>query len=149
MKRIGTIFLCCFVAMATACTPKGIIPKHKMAAINADFFLMDQYLGADRQMKVFTDTCAVYKPVLRSYGYTADDYFASVDYYLDNSRDMAKILDMTEKILKKREEKILKRIEADSHKTDTTGGRKLRGSKKNLDADSLMLDKSNLKRSDK
>ena len=91
-----------------------------MASINADFFLMDQYLGADRTMRKFSDTTAVYKPVLRYYGYTADEYFASVDYYLENSRDMAKILDMTEKILRKRQNAILKRIEADSHKLDTT-----------------------------
>ena len=120
MKKIATIFLCCFLALATACTPKGIIPKKKMASINADFFLMDQYLGADRTMRKFTDTTAVYKPVLRHYGYTADEYFASVDYYLENSRDMAKILDMTEKILRKRQKTILKRIEADSRNVDTT-----------------------------
>ncbi len=120
MKKIATIFLCCFLALATACTPKGIIPKKKMASINADFFLMDQYLGADRTMRKFSDTTAVYKPVLRYYGYTADEYFASVDYYLENSRDMAKILDMTEKILRKRQNTILKRIEADSRNVDTT-----------------------------
>ncbi len=120
MKKIATIFLCCFLALASACTPKEIIPKKKMASINADFFLMDQYLGADRTMRKFSDTTAVYKPVLKYYGYTADEYFASVDYYLENSRDMAKILEMTEKILRKRQKTIMKRIEADSRKVDTT-----------------------------
>lgn len=120
MKKIATIFLCCFLVSVTACTQKGIIPKKKMAAINADFYLMDQYLGADLTMRKFSDTTAVYKPVLRYYGYTADEYFTSVDYYLENSRDMAKILDMTEAILRKRQKAIMKRIEADSHKVDTT-----------------------------
>ena len=120
MKKIATIFLCCFLVSVTACTQKGIIPKKKMAAINADFYLMDQYLGADLKMRKFSDTTAVYKPVLRYYGYTADEYFTSVDYYLENSRDMAKILDMTEAILRKRQKAIMKRIEADSHKVDTT-----------------------------
>lgn len=120
MKKIATIFLCCFLALAASCTQKGIIPKKKMASIYADFYLMDQYLGADRTMRKFADTTAVYKPVLRYYGYTAEDYFASVDYYLENSRDMAQILDMTEKILRKRQNAILKRIEADSNKLDTT-----------------------------
>ena len=138
MKRIGTIILCCFVLAATACTPKGIIPKKKMAAINADMFLMDQYFDADRSMKPFVDTCAIYKPLLRSYGYTAEQYFASVDYYLENSRDMAKIVGMTEEILKKREAKILKRLEADSHKADSTGRRKGRGA---IPADSLVLER--------
>ena len=124
MKRIGTIILCCFVLAATACTPKGIISKRKMAAITADMFLMDQYLDADRSMKRFIDTCAVYKPLLRSYGCTAEQYFASVDYYMENSRDMAKIVNMTEEILKKREARILKKIDADAHKADTTGRRK-------------------------
>ncbi|MBQ7254547.1 MAG: DUF4296 domain-containing protein [Bacteroidales bacterium] len=120
MKKIATIFLCCFLVSVTACTQKGIIPKKKMAAINADFYLMDQYLGADLTMRKFSDTTAVYKPVLRYYGYTADEYFTSVDYYLENSRDMAKILDMTEAILRKRQKAIMKRIEADSHRVDTT-----------------------------
>ena len=141
MKRIGTIFLCCFVALATACTPKGIIPKKKLAAINADFYLMDQYLGAERDMRRFTDTVAVYKPILRSYGYTADDYFASVNYYMENSRDMAKVLDMTEKILKKREQKILRHIDKQAHKADSTSPKKLRIRKKGADPDSLILDK--------
>lgn len=116
MKKIGLIFLCCF--LLASCTPKGIIPKGKMAAIKADMFLLDQYFGADRSMRHFIDTCAIYKPVFRSYGYTAEEYMASVDYYLTNSRDMAKVLEKTEKILKKREQKILKQIEADAHKAE-------------------------------
>ena len=141
MKRIGTIFLCCFVALATACTPKGIIPKRKLAAINADFYLLDQYLGADNGMRRFSDSTAVYKPVLRSYGYTVDDYFTSVDYYLENSRDMAKVLDMTEEILKNREQKILTHIDREAHKADTTARKKLRARRKGFDIDSLDKDK--------
>ena len=121
MKKISVIILMCILVTAAACTPRGIISKRKMAAINADMFLFDQYAGSDREMKRFSDTCAVYKPLLRAYGCTADQYFASVDYYLENTKDMAEILDMTEKILKKREKKILKRIEAGARKTkDTT-----------------------------
>ena len=126
MKKNGTIILFCILTLAAACTPRGIIPKNKMAAINAEMFLLDQYAGADRQMRRFIDTCAVYKPLLRSFGYTQEQYLASVDYYLDNSRDMAKVLDMTEKILKKREETILKNIEKNARKADSTLVRKPR-----------------------
>ena len=123
MKKIGTIIFICLLVMATACTPKGILSKKKLAAINAEMFLLDQYAGADRQMRRFTDTCAIYKPLLRSFGCTTDEYFASVDYYLDNTREMAKIMDMTEKIIKKREAKILRSIEKTAHKADSTAGR--------------------------
>ena len=120
MKIIRVIILCCILAAAAGCTPRGIIPKRKMAAINAEMFLFDQYADADRQMKRITDTCAIYKPLLRSYGYSVEQYSASVDYYLDNSRDMAKILGMTERILNKRQNKILKSIERGARKQDTT-----------------------------
>ena len=120
MKTIRTIILLCLLATVISCTPRGIISKRKMAAINADMFLLDQYAGADRAMKPFTDTVAIYKALLRSYGCTAAQYTASVDYYLQNTRDMTKILEMTEAILKKREGKILRHIEVGAKKNDTT-----------------------------
>lgn len=131
MKKIRVLFLVLSVVILAACTPKGIIPKRKMAAIHADMFVFDQYAGSDNSMKRFTDTCAVYKPLLRSYGYTADDYFHSVDYYLENIRDMEDILNMTEKILNKRKAKILRNIEKTSRKVDTLQGpkKKNRGQK--------------------
>lgn len=136
MKIIRVIILCCILAAAAGCTPRGIIPKRKMAAINAEMFLFDQYADADRQMKRITDTCAIYKPLLRSYGYTTDDYFKSLEYYLDNVKEMEEVLDMTEKILKKRENRILKHIEEGARKNDTTIVMKPRRQKKS-DEDEL------------
>ena len=138
MKKIGLTFLCCI--LAAACTPKGIIPKSTMAAINADLFLLDQYAGADYSMRSFIDTCAIYKPVIRSYGYTSEEYLASVDYYLDNTRDMAKVVDMTEAILKKRVARIQRNIDAAARKADTTGRRKLKQPSEPA-PDSLKLEK--------
>ena len=136
MKIIRAIILCCVLAATVACTPRGIIPKRKMAVINADMFLFDQYAEADRQMKRIIDTTAIYKPLLRSHGYTTEDYFRSLEYYLDNSRDMEEILDMTEQILKKRENKILRSIESGARKNDTTIVKKPRRIKKD-DEDEL------------
>ena len=133
MKKIRAIILCCILAAAVSCTPRGIIPKRKMAAINAEMYLFDQYAGADNQMRRFSDTCAMYKPLLRSYGYTTEQYFASMDHYLNNIKDMEQILDMTEKILKKREKKILKHIEAGARKADTTKVRKPRKAKESTE----------------
>ena len=134
MKKIRVLFLICLAACLVSCTPKGIIPKKKLAAIHADMFLFDQYAGADNSMKRFTDTCAVYKPLLRSYGYTADEYYRSVDYYLENIRDMEDVLDMTDKILQKRKKKILKTIEKNSRQVDTTSVPKRPRGKKGKDA---------------
>ena len=103
-----------------ACTPRGILSKRKLAAINAEMFLFDQYAGADPAIRRISDTVAIYKPLFRYYGCTAEQYFASVDYYLENTRDMQKILDMTEAILTKRQAKIMKRIEKAARKQDTT-----------------------------
>ena len=119
MKKLRVLFLICLAACLVSCTPKGVIPKKKLAAIHADMFLFDQYAGADNSMRRFTDTCAVYKPLLRSYGYTAEDYYRSVNYYLENIRDMEDILNMTGKILERRKAKILRNIEKTSRKVDT------------------------------
>ena len=124
MKKIRTIILFTLLALMVACAPKGIIPKRKMARINADMFLLDQYAGADRQMRHFTDTAAIYKALLRSYGYTADQYSASIDYYLNNTREMEDILDMTEDILVRRQGKIMKRIERNAKKQDSLSAEK-------------------------
>ena len=129
--------MCCVLVSAAACTPRGVIPKRKMAAINAEMFLFDQYADSDRNMKRLTDTCAIYKPLLRSYGYTTDDYFKSLEYYLDNIKEMEDVLDMTEKILKKRENKILKKIEEGARKNDTTVIKKPRKKEKSDDEDEL------------
>ena len=139
MKKIGTIILFCLLVLVAACTPKGIIPARKMAAINAEMFLLDQYAGSDRQMRRFTDTAAIYKPLLRSFGYSADEYLASVDYYLNNTREMAKVLDQTEAILKKREAKILKTIEKNAQKADTAAYNKRRRIKSGAEIDSSLL----------
>ena len=120
MKKLRSIILCALLVLAAACTPNGIISKDKMARIQADMFLFDQYAASDRTMRRFTDTCAVYKALLRSYGCTAEQYTASADYYLQNSRDMQEVMDKTEKILQKRKEKILKNIEKGASKRDST-----------------------------
>lgn len=130
MKKLRTIILCALLVLASACTPKGIISKNKMARIQADMFLFDQYAASDRRMRRFTDTCAVYKALLRSYGCTAEQYTASADYYLRNSRDMQDVMDKTEKILQKRKEQILKNIEKGAAKRDST--RQGKGSGDNL-----------------
>lgn len=119
MKKTRVIILTLLLTAVCACTPKGIIPKNKLAAIHADMFLLDQYTGADPAMRRFTDTTAVYKALLRSYGYDADQYSASIDYYLDQD-DMGDVVDMTEKILTKRKNKILKSIEKGARKLDTS-----------------------------
>lgn len=123
----------CLAVSLASCTPRGIIPKKKLAAIHADMFMFDQYAASDNAMKRFTDTCAVYKPLLRSYGYTAEDYYRSVDYYLENIRDMEDVLDMTGIILNKRKAKILKTIEKNSRMADTTAVKKPRGRKRSAE----------------
>ena len=138
MKKIRALFLVFAVAILAACTPKGIIPKKKMAAIQADMLIFDQYAGADNQMRRFSDTCAVYKPLLRSYGYTTDDYFHSMDYYLDNVRDMEEILNKAESILNKRKAKILRNIEKNSRKVDTLSLKKMRGEKNDATEEGAM-----------
>lgn len=42
---------------------------------------------------VNSDSTAIYEPILEKYGYSIDDYWASVDYYLNDPENFSKIFD--------------------------------------------------------
>ena len=117
MKKSGRIIiLAALLLTAVGCTPRGIIPKGKMARIYADMYLMDQYAQATPAYRNIADTCALYKFILADYGRTAEEFTASVNHYLDRSKDMKDILDKADAILKAREASILKEIDRNARK---------------------------------
>ena len=61
--------------------------------------ITDQWINSTPVLRSTADTSLVYEPILKKYGYTADDYRRSIDYYLNDPDDYADIMSETVKIL--------------------------------------------------
>lgn len=80
------------VAVAVSCSkgPK-VIPRRDMEMIYRDMFLADEWLNESGK-KSAADTTWFYEPIFEKYGYTVEDYRASVDYYLSDPKRYAEML---------------------------------------------------------
>lgn len=89
------------VAALCSCGGKKekVIPKSELAEIYAEMFVLDQWLEDNRSLRRDTDTSLVYAPVLEKYGYTYDDYLASVSFYMKDPTRYSRILRSTSEIL--------------------------------------------------
>ncbi len=79
-----------------------VIPKNKLSEIYAEMFVLDQWVGTQRDLRRVADTSMVYAPILEKYGYDYDDYLVSVDYYMKDPERYSRILRTTTEILNRR-----------------------------------------------
>lgn len=108
MRRAFRSVLAAFLLAACLCScdrDGEVIPRKKFARIYAEMFLADTWLvNAPYDARVIADTTAFYRPILEKYGYTLEDYWASVSYYMQDpdrfSRIIAKSGTMLENELK-------------------------------------------------
>ena len=71
-----------------------------MARIYAEMFLADVWLNqAPQDAKERADTTAFYRPIIEKYGYSLEDYWASISYYLQDPDRFSKILKKSNIIL--------------------------------------------------
>lgn len=78
-----------------------IIPRSTLTDIYADMFLADQWLVDHNSERRKVDTMLFYDPIFRSYGYTFQDYDASVQHYLKDPEKFSRIFrDAAEKLRK-------------------------------------------------
>lgn len=84
------------VLFVAACSngPK-VIPRSKMEKICSDMLLADQWEVLNGIPRFKIDTTLFYEPIFRKYGYTTDDFRASLEYYM---RDPIKMSRMMKKI---------------------------------------------------
>lgn len=104
MERFARIVLAVLVSAACLCScgrEGRVIPKSKLSKIYAELFLADAWLvsGAPMEAKEKADTMAFYEPVFEKYGYTVEDYWASVSYYLQDPDRFSRILNKSNVIL--------------------------------------------------
>lgn len=69
-----------------------IIPASKLVDIYADMFMADQWVASNYNARRNADTTLFYEPIFEKYGYTFEDYDASVRHYLEKPDEYAKIL---------------------------------------------------------
>lgn len=114
--RVAHIIAACavlfFLAGCSGNRPK-VIPRGKMAHIYADMLLQDQWILENHGIRTQADTSLVYEPIFESYGYTTEDYRASVVHYMNDAERYSRILRRTIEILDEKliEVKGLKAIE--------------------------------------
>lgn len=90
------------VAFCVAACSRGpkVIPRSKMEKIYTDMLMADQWYAYNTKNKIDIDTTLFYEPIFRKYGYTTDDFRASVEYYM---RDPLRFSRMMKKIALKME----------------------------------------------
>ena len=120
MRTLRTVLLTALavVLCLSACRQKDkIIPRATMTDIYAELFLADQWLadqGGDLYMAM--DTMRFYEPIFNKYGYTTLDFRNSANYYLQDARRFARILQRASIQLEERA-KHLERISEDMEKS--------------------------------
>lgn len=83
-----------------------VIPRDDMARIYAEMFVLDQKISQESDIRRKADTLLVYEPVFEAYGYTSDDYRASMAYYIKDPDRYVKILKRTVEILETRRKEL-------------------------------------------
>lgn len=93
---IVTVMVC-----ICSCSEGGkVIPRSKLAKIYADMFVVDAWLTtAPYENRMAADSTSVYEPIFNSYGYTTEDYLASVSHYLMDPDRFSRILKKSSHIL--------------------------------------------------
>jgi len=80
-----------------------IIPRATLTDIYVDMFLADQWLKDHVSERSRADTSLFYDPIFARYGYTFEDYDASVKHYLEDPEKFSKVFRDAADKLKKRE----------------------------------------------
>ncbi|MBQ9462477.1 MAG: DUF4296 domain-containing protein [Bacteroidales bacterium] len=89
-----------------------IIPGDTLASIYADMFLADQWLSDHSSESKKADTSLFYDPIFSRYGYTFEDYDASVKHYLKDPERYSKIFKKASEKLSSGRDLYRKKIEA-------------------------------------
>jgi len=90
MKRLSLILIL-IGTLTFSCRREVIIPKETMVDIYHDLYLLDQNLNKHQRFEKIQDSLLIYEPLFNKYGYTFDDYTASVNYYLQRPAKFEKL----------------------------------------------------------
>ncbi len=91
-----------------------IIPQEEMAIAIADFYVADQAIASNYELRRATDSLKVYESILEHYGYTYEQYKNSISYYIQEKGELQNIHVIAKEILEKKEEEMAKIIEREN-----------------------------------
>lgn len=106
MKRAVLSILCVLTLVSCSSRREKIVSRSDIVKIYADMIMTDQWLSAHREYYRAADTSFVYEPIFERYGYDADDWRASVEYYLKDPERYSKILRRTTELLQQRDKEL-------------------------------------------
>lgn len=109
MRAVHVLCVLALLCTIASCTGhRRIIPRGIMADIYADMFLADQWLSDHPGERKRVDTMLFYDPIFKRYGYSFEDYDASVKHYLKDPEKFSKIFRNASNKLKKESERFRK-----------------------------------------
>lgn len=95
MKRC-TLLLILGALLLSSCS-SAPIPQKKMMDIYYEMFTIDGIITDTPELRAHTDSLSVYGGILERYGYTMEDYFSAVDYYLKKPESFARMMKKVQK----------------------------------------------------
>ncbi len=97
-----SLLLLTLLLILFSCSDRGIIKKEELPPLIADLFIADKALSMDFQRMQSADTMAIYEPVLKKYGYTTEEFLATIDHYLPRPAKLKGFFTKAMEILEKR-----------------------------------------------
>jgi len=92
----------CLLALFGCKRGGKVISEKKFSEIYADMFLADQWLRENSRLRHAVDTVDFYGAIFSKYGCTFEDYDKSVNHYLSDPEEYAKIIEKASDILEAR-----------------------------------------------
>lgn len=113
LRAVHILLLLAAVAGLSGCGHKGrVIPAKKMIRIYTDMYLADQWIRDHVEARAAADTTLFFDPIFKRYGYTFEDYDASLNYYVDRPVEFAEILTAASDRMRARSEALLAEVAA-------------------------------------
>jgi len=107
LKGLHIILAAALVVCLSACGKKDkIIPRSTLEDVYVDLFLADQWMIENPGQSKIADTTMLYEPIFNKYGYTTQNYIASVNHYIRDPKRYARILRRTDAKLVAKLEKL-------------------------------------------
>ena len=103
MRRVAEYAILALVictCLLPSCRRVKIMSMRDMSDIYAEMFLADQWLNDNPGLKRTADTTKFYESIFRKFGYSFEDYDASVNYYLDKPEKYRKIVERAQSRLR-------------------------------------------------
>lgn len=106
-KRASYLLLAALLLVAAVSCDRDrgkVIPRGKFARIYAEMALADEWLASNSTIyRELVDTTNFYEPIFNRYGYTAKDYIASVEHYIDDPLRYGRILRKAQALIVERQ----------------------------------------------